>query len=388
MSLIQNYTDLVDDSQMTGLSGLQNMGNTCYMNSAIQCLSNTKELRDFFLSEEFKRDMDESKPESKMTREFFRLLIGLHEESCIVIPKGFWKTMVSFNPELNNHNQHDSQEALSLLLDLLHKSMPLEMSMTFKLMSDKLRPIDKMMIDAIKTWSKCYGTKYSKILEIFFGQYHSCLKCNNPKCQQISSNYDPFSLLILPITNDEINWSKYQPYLDKCPTEYEKQNMMLKVMQLHNQKQQNIKTNIYKCLDSFVKEEVLCKDNKWKCDKCNQYSQACKKMQLWKTPNILILVIKRFNHIPYTHKNNTYVDFPLYAFDLKPYVGGPDKFKSVYDAYAIINHRGNINGGHYFSYVKKEDEKWYIFDDETVLPMKNNFSLKDAYVIFYRKRLS
>ena len=70
-----------------GLSGLVNLGNTCYMNAAIQCLSNTEELTHYFLSKSFVTDFNKEKKTNRLAKEWYKLLNGLHEENCIVSPK-------------------------------------------------------------------------------------------------------------------------------------------------------------------------------------------------------------------------------------------------------------------------------------------------------------
>ena len=72
-----------------GLNGLVNFGNTCYMNSAIQCLSNVKILRDYFLSKKFLEDINKDKVELSLTVNWYKLLNALWTREDTISPQNF-----------------------------------------------------------------------------------------------------------------------------------------------------------------------------------------------------------------------------------------------------------------------------------------------------------
>lgn len=330
----------MEQYQDNGLSGLSNIGNTCYLNSAIQCLSNTLSLTEYFLSNKFLEDLNNNKKEHFMSNEYHRLLSTMWEEPCIVRPISFKNMLGKYESRFNNMQQHDSHEVLTTLIDLLHTGLSYEVEINYK--GDVKNELDEAEVESIKTWTNYFKKQYSKILEIFYGQYYSRLVC--PNCREVSSNYDPFCTLTLPITNE---------------TE-----------------------NIYDCLDKMSDVELLDNDNQWRCDKCKEYGNALKKITLWKTPNNLIVTLKRFYNL---RKNNKRIDFPLDDFNLENYVDGYDKYNSKYEAYAMINHIGGINSGHYYAFCKNTNGKWYKYDDSDVSEITSP-DLDNVYVIFYRKK--
>ena len=147
--------------------------------------------------------------------------------------------------------------------------------------------------------------------------------------------------------------------------------------------------SVYDAFDLFNKEEYLEGDNQWYCNSCKEHQNAAKKIEIYKTPLYLIVQLKRFkqrsNIVRFIlgSKNSTYIDYKE-VLNLKEFVVGPDKDKSVYDLYAITIHKEFMNGGHYIAFCKNRGI-WVTFDDEKVSKCENPIS-KDAYLLFYKRK--
>ena len=119
------------------------------------------------------------------------------------------------------------------------------------------------------------------------------------------------------------------------------------------------------CLDEFGKEEILSEMDTWYCPRCKEHRRASKKFELWKTPDILVMHLKRFSSSAMRRdKLDVFVDFPIEDLDLTSRVVEREEGKQeVYDLFAVDDHWGGLGGGHYTAFAKSFiDGKWYEYN--------------------------
>ena len=144
-------------------------------------------------------------------------------------------------------------------------------------------------------------------------------------------------------------------------------------------------------LENFGMLEQLTEENKWYCPKCKQHQLAKKKIEIYTCPEILIIHLKRFKN---NSKLRNLVKFPIEGLDMGKYIHYKENENEnndyIYDLFAVSNHDGDLNGGHYYAYCKNiYENKWFEFNDSCVSEInENNIVSKSAYVIFYKKRNS
>lgn len=97
-------------------------------------------------------------------------------------------------------------------------------------------------------------------------------------------------------------------------------------------------------------------DELWECPRCPQRSKASKKMSFSQLPQILIIQLKRFNGK--LKKINTLVNFPFTNLDMSPYLESDRSENCIFDLFAIVEHRGNLQNGHYTALCQKDEKKW------------------------------
>ncbi|XP_017273812.1 ubiquitin carboxyl-terminal hydrolase 31-like [Kryptolebias marmoratus] len=183
------------------------------------------------------------------------------------------------------------------------------------------------------------------------------------------------------------------------------------VRQVKEQHLQPQTCTLAQCLQLYTKEEQLAPDDAWRCPHCKQLQQGSIKLSLWTLPDILILHLKRFRQDGDRRvKMQNMVKFPLTGMDMaphivkrsqsswslpshwspwrRPYGMGRDPEDYLYDLYAVCNHHGTMQGGHYTAHCKNSiDGQWYCFDDSDVHPMSEDEVCKQtAYILFFQRR--
>jgi ubiquitin C-terminal hydrolase len=153
-----------------GLCGFKNFGNTCWLNSSIQCLLKTIPMR-----QNIYKDINHN---SLLTKEWVRLVNGVYEENCIITPLSFLKGIIVTSNKhgymFNFNRQNDVQEFLVFFIDTMHEELKRKVNITItgKIIND----LDKMAYDAMKEWKNYFKNNYSSIIELFYGQLVSHIK--------------------------------------------------------------------------------------------------------------------------------------------------------------------------------------------------------------------
>ena len=150
--------------------------------------------------------------------------------------------------------------------------------------------------------------------------------------------------------------------------------------------------NIYDSLNQFNKFEFLGDDNLWNCPKCLDKRRINKAIKIFRAPKYLIIQLKRFKkksngffNFLEGDKNETFVSFPIKNLDLSNYIEGPGKINSIYNLYAVINHKSISGCNHFTAFCKDSNNKWNEYDDHKIIYNINNPVTNDAYILFYSK---
>lgn len=407
--------------------GLSNLGNSCYMNSAFQCLARIPPLTDYFLKNLnlAVEDWNPFKRVGLITGNFANLLwnlLGHNEENeglvsieAANIRESFIEGDIRFNPK----DQQDVQEFTNFLLTALHREM-----------------------------KQCYGKdKPTIVKELFYGQIQSTITCTN--CEHEESISTPISFLSLPLhvqerkfyiqfisQNAEIFYDDVIVSTDgrvedvvKAYAEKQKDPQLFyfllatvsgqevtfkkslheipedeiilleqeKDTKNHFPKQMNKnpkKCTLKDCLCDFLSAETL--ENEWTCPRaeCGKRDFAKKQLKLIELPPVLVIHFKRFSHFNGAHvKIETYIEYPVEGLDLSEFVQGSSK-ETRYDLVGVCYHTGFMYNGHYTASarcVKNDKIEWYTFDDQRVRRIPDDCYLDDiitrnAYLLFYVRR--
>jgi len=336
-----------------GLTGLQNLGNTCFMNAALQCLSHCYELNEFLMTGEYKTKLNK-KPESLILMEWDKLREMIWSENCIISPGGFLSSVqkvakLKGRTLFTGYAQNDLPEFMQFLLETFHMAIAREVNMSVS--GEVLNSTDKLAATCYNMMKKMYKKEYSELLQLFYGIHVS-------KVMSKSNNYENLSP---------------EPFLT------------LDLGLPANSKNQGVQITLMDCFEQYTAKEDLAEQITID-EKTGKKANVSKRIVFWSLPDILIITLKRFSN--HHKKNQCLVDFPLEDLNLSKYVVGYDSKSYIYDLYGICNHSGGLMGGHYTACIKNPNGTWYHFNDPSVSIVRNVEDLKSprAYCFFYRKK--
>uniref|UniRef100_A0A8C9Y4W9 Ubiquitin carboxyl-terminal hydrolase 32 n=1 Tax=Sander lucioperca TaxID=283035 RepID=A0A8C9Y4W9_SANLU len=204
MSFIANSSKMDRHKVPTekGATGLSNLGNTCFMNSSIQCVSNTKPLTDYFISGKHLYELNRTNPigmRGHMAKCYGDLVMELWSGTQKnVAPLKLRWTIAKYAPRFNGFQQQDSQELLAFLLDGLHEDLNRVHEKPYVELKDSDGRPDWEV--ASEAWENHLRRNRSIVVDLFHGQLKSQVKCKT--CGHISARFDPFNFLSLPLPMD------------------------------------------------------------------------------------------------------------------------------------------------------------------------------------------
>nr|CAB3267545.1 ubiquitin carboxyl-terminal hydrolase 15 [Phallusia mammillata] len=182
-----------------GLCGLNNLGNTCFMNSALQCLSNVPALTQYFKSGCHEKELNRTNPlgmGGKLAKAYASLIqVMWSGDHSSFAPRDFKMAVGQFAPRFSGYQQHDSQELLSFLIDGLHEDLNrISAKPYIEMQEANDRPHTEV---ALESWDNHRKRNSSVIVDTLHGLFRSTVDC--PECPRISFTFDPFCFLSLPL---------------------------------------------------------------------------------------------------------------------------------------------------------------------------------------------
>lgn len=312
---------LAHNSRMKSMSGLLNIGHTCYMNATIQA---TRCLKDFVEIVGSGEHSDDS------LHTCLCKIVETMNESCSTIrPTTFVRNIVSKRFPL--HKPADAHEFLCFLLDRLHEESKMKVGMTIVARVPDIHT--KRENQALMAYQAMFQDGFSNVIPTFFGQMCTSLKAK--KGQYKKEMFETFSTLNVPV-----------------------------------------RKSLYQSLDDYFASEELNGENQVMDDTTNTLVDATKQTYLWRNPRILIVVLNRFGE----QKNTEAIDIPE-LLDVFRYRYPPSN-NNLYHLRSICNHVGDSNNGHYYT-TAKWNRNWYSFDDTVVKHCDGWGDGSEAYLLFY-----
>ncbi|ORZ31476.1 hypothetical protein BCR44DRAFT_36451 [Catenaria anguillulae PL171] len=372
----------------SALVGLVNIGNTCYMAAALQCLVSIDLLTNYVLNDTSVASINPfSDSKGAMAKAYTSLVRDMTTSRGAVNPRAFKRELEKWAPQFEGYDQQDAQEFLRALLDLLSTDLcRIRYDAKFVVKEadeDALPPLVKSHV----AWAKYSHLQASLVADVFAGQLMSSVRCW--VCNGVFHGFDVFWDLSVSIPSPATASMRRAGSGAALP-------LPLPAAAAAAAQAPSVRVDLDTCLREFAKEEEL-EPNEWyNCPTCKKRQRTSKRLQVHRLPPVLVVHIKRFASLRY--KLTTPVDFPLDGLDVSAAAtteaaatagaAGGRRYRLV----AVLEHAGSLSFGHYVASVRRGagEGEWYRMDDgcvdkiADVMRVREEEWAKSAYVLFYQ----
>ncbi|XP_070579458.1 ubiquitin carboxyl-terminal hydrolase 36-like [Ptychodera flava] len=306
-------------------SGLMNLGNTCFLNSTLQCLTYTPPLVNYLMSQQHSQSCRE--PGFCMICELQRHVArAFHQSGSVIRPMIIIQKIKNIGKQFRYGHQEDAHEFLRCITEAMQKA--------------SLSGYDKL---------DRYSKETTLVHQIFGGYYRSRVQCL--KCQEKSDTHDPF----LDICIDIKHVSTVIRALER----------LVKPETLDND-------NMYMCKRCKVKVPALKRFTVHRAP--NILTLSLKRFDFHRYSGSKITKDVKYPEVldlrPYmSQRSGPAIIYRLYA--------------------VLVHHGYSCNSGHYYCYVKAPNDSWYCMNDSSVTQSNQRTVLdQEAYILFYMRKPS
>jgi len=339
---------MASSDQMRGVIGIANLGNTCYMNSAIQALRHCPELTVFCKKsgKMIESIQDKESAHAKVSLAYQDLIQSVWAGTgpAYVRPMGFYaelKKIVegTIYDDFIRKTPQDAHEFLVWLLDQLYMATQKQIEMTIQ----KPERLSPMYLSAAKGWISAFEKQYSPLTDMIFGLMRIQYKCHS--CSALHTRWETFNILKIPLVNP---------------------------------------ANLMDCVREELKSEEI---DGYNCDACKQKVKTTKSLSIWRLPKVLVVTLKRFT--PMGTRDNQSLQYdgnPVNFAEQFSVESNEESKKKTYKLFATVDHHGNHMGGHYTAQAYSPVWKnWHRYDDETATSISEPHFGPETYILFFRQ---
>uniref|UniRef100_A0A8C1NVH0 Ubiquitin carboxyl-terminal hydrolase n=1 Tax=Cyprinus carpio TaxID=7962 RepID=A0A8C1NVH0_CYPCA len=435
-------TEEEDELRTRGLTGLKNIGNTCYMNAALQALSNCPPLTQFFLD---CGGLVKTDKKPALSKSYQKLITDLWHKNrnSYVVPTNLFQGIKAVNPMFRGYSQQDSQEFLRCLMDQLHEELkepipePEDPNQAVAMddcpdednhsQSDDFQTCEscgssdradnegpkvpedineaEMLISEQNQNNRDWQKEKNLINNLYRAGSHGDLDkdvdTTNESRPIISSqgairaqgrNSDSNPEIHVSSTIRPQSPSGNEGVTSRLSSSPPKSSMWPSLSSTHkkvpsftppkSKRQRKYHSIISEVFDGTIVSSVQCLT----CDRVSDLFQKITAKAL--IYNMYSCEKCKKHELMFSTKISTHVSFPLEGLEMQPFLAKDcPAHTTSYDLLSVICHHGTASSGHYIAYCRNElNQLWYEFDDQSVTEVSEScVQNAEAYVLFYKK---